>query len=235
MRFICLDPTCEQKFTTPAKRESHYALVHTLDDSDAEDSEPIAAEEEEPESGDPDPVVEAPIIDPWIFDDVPEFETNADLPPKSGGGVTTGTPPPTFAAKVSPTFSQVDLERILRAVFENMAELAGTGPEGQLTDGEARLLANLMLDSANQYFATVAGGNPARAKALVALGVLAAMKSRVYVRAIRNKSKQQTATLAAKVPAQPAPTYGPMADAGIIPIPPGVELHADDASLPDEV
>lgn len=191
-------PDCGKSTRTPAKLEAHRA-IHTLilggaDEPDAPaviDTVENAPTSGVPASDDgtgaaslgPPPVSRPanapdPVIDPFDLPQMPEFPTQ-DVPiPET----------PIVPDRVyEPAFSKTELSALLIGFFDATAELAETGPAGRLTQTEADLVSGLSLNWVNRQMADNFGDDPEGAKALMAIGILAVRKGRVYVVAVNRK------------------------------------------------
>lgn len=207
---------CGENFTTRGKREIHM-MEHlpadpseVLAESVGEDNSPSASGEARaflaPPSAPPTGPTKGPdpVIDPFDLPEVPSFETSEGAE-TSGPESMPGAPSdvPSFddgeiIAPPAPTFSAEDLQAALIALTQATAEMAGTGPEGVLSNGEAKLIATLSVDKINEWVA-VSGGDPNSAKMYLALGVVVISKGRVYVTAIQRKRQRRGMTPAREV------------------------------------
>ncbi len=204
MAKVCLIEGCDESFRTIAKRERHMASEHMpastspaseFDSRDLPpavesvlDADSVGAGEGEtpPASASAEPVSIADYsprisdgggltIDPFDLGSMPDFETT--------------NAPRVEVAPSAPAFREDQIASLLKVISETTAAMARTGPEGAFTDAEARLVATLVTDSINKMVAENAGGDPDRAKLIVGVGIIALLKARVYLAALRRNRR----------------------------------------------
>jgi hypothetical protein len=259
-KFQCFDVACIDSFGTPLKRELHFASAHaplsTHSDDDISVSgsneavvaPPVMGKTFESDTGasleenhgeipdftmpqnDEPSSQEAPTIEPaWDVGKVPEWAK--ERPGETPAKPTEFVPPMPTAVKA---FGENEVASLLTLVFETTASMARTGPEGELNERQAKMLANLLTDSVNRYLAGVTGGDPGRAKLIMGVSLLMLLKARVYASAIRGGHKEIGSTpavepsdnLAAKMDTEDTPDNA-------VPTPPGL-YFVEDAPINDD-